>query len=298
MRRAVTLALCCALAAGAVLLWGFSQAGEAVRVQPTPRVLLVVESDTGAFLMQMRKGLQEAVQRRGGTLTSERLAGLDLSAFPPAPGEADAVYLFAPQGGAEAAEALHTQGYPVILLDEELRGQVCVLPDEAAGGRQAGEFILGLASPHPVVIVADPQDPRRAQCLTGVLQGLDSAPHVLLALGDIDTLDAAAAGSVLALEGGILMDLAQRKTDGRLPGDLPLLGFGSGEEGVRLMEAGLLQGLVADDPYALGYLAGTLLDDLAADGLKPALHLAPMRLVTPDTLYNPENVKLMFPLLH
>jgi len=67
---------------------------------------------------------------------------------------------------------------------------------------------------------------------------------------------------------------------------------------VRLMEAGLLQGLVADDPYALGYLAGTLLDDLAADGLKPALHLAPMRLVTPDTLYNPENVKLMFPLLH
>lgn len=298
MKRAVTLALCCALVAIVVLWWGFLGAGETAPVQTAPRVLLLVESDTGAFLMQLRRGLQEAVQRRGGTLTSERLAGLDLSVLPPSADRVDAIYLFAPQGAAGYADALPKQGCPIILLDDEVRGEVCVLSDEAAGGRQAGEYIAGLALPRPAVIVVDQQNPRQAQRLSGVLQGLKSAPYALLSPGDINALDAAAAGCVLALDDNTLANIAQRKADGLLPNDLPLLGFGGGEQGARLMEVGLLQGLVADDPYALGYMAGMLLDSLAADGLTPALHLTPMRLVTPDTLYNPENVKLMFPLLH
>jgi len=295
MRRAVTLALCCALAAGLVLLWGFSRAGEATPAQAAPRTLLLVENDTGAYLMQLRKGLQGAVQQRGGTLSVERLNGLGLDGLPPAPAEVDTVYLFAPRKAADVTAALHQQGYTVMVVAQSLRGEICVLPDDLDGGRQAGEFVRELA-PQGFIIVADAGDARQALRLEGVLSALGDVSYTLLTPSQLSDISADTV-CLLVLDDTALATMAQRKAQGLLPGDLPLVGFGRGEEAVPLMEQGLLQGLVADDPYALGYMAGALLDSLRTGELKPSLHLAPQRLVTPDTLYDPENVKLMFPLL-
>jgi len=295
MRRAVTLALCCALAAGLVLLWGFSRAGETTPTQAAPRTLLLVESDTGAYLMQLRKGLQGAVQQRGGTLSVERLNGLGLDGLPPAPAEVDTVYLFAPRKAADVTAALHQQGYTVMVVAQSLRGEICVLPDDLDGGRQAGEFVRELA-PQGFIIVADAGDARQALRLEGVLSALGDVSYTLLTPSQLSDISADTV-CLLVLDDTALATMAQRKAQGLLPGDLPLVGFGRGEEAVPLMEQGLLQGLVADDPYALGYMAGALLDSLRTGELKPSLHLAPQRLVTPDTLYDPENVKLMFPLL-
>lgn len=296
MRRAVTLALCCALAAGLVLLWGFSRAGEATPAQAAPRTLLLVENDTGAYLMQLRKGLQGAVQQRGGTLSVERLNGLGLDGLPPTPAEVDTVYLFAPRKAADVTTALHQQGYTVMVVEQSLRGEICVLPDDLDGGRQAGEFVRELTPQGPVTVVADAGDARQALRLEGVLSALDDVSYTLLTPSQTGGIDANTA-CLLVLDDAALATMAQRKAQGLLPGDLPLVGFGRGEAAVPLMEQGLLQGLVADDPYALGYMAGALLDSLRTGELKPSLHLVPQRLVTPDTLYDPENVKLMFPLL-
>ena len=132
--------------------------------------------------------------------------------------------------------------------------------------------------------------------MSKLLSALDDVSYTLLTPSQTGGIDANTA-CLLVLDDTALATMAQRKAQGLLPGDLPLVGFGRGEEAVPLMEQGLLQGLVADDPYALGYMAGALLDSLRTGELKPSLHLVPQRLVTPDTLYDPENVKLMFPLL-
>ena len=77
MRRTVIFALICAALAAGLIIWGL---GAADSERPAARIesaLLLVEDDTGTYLMQLRKGLQEAVQERGGTLSVERLSDFD-----------------------------------------------------------------------------------------------------------------------------------------------------------------------------------------------------------------------------
>jgi len=214
------LALCCALAAGLVLLWGFSRAGETTPTQAAPRTLLLVESDTGAYLMQLRKGLQGAVQQRGGTLSVERLNGLGLDGLPPAPAEVDTVYLFAPQKAADVTTALHQQGYTVMVVAQSLRGEICVLPDDLDGGRQAGEFVRELTPQGPITMVADAGDARQALRLEGVLSALSDVPYTLLTpsqLGDI----IADTACLLVLDDTALATMAQRKAQGLRGGRAP-----------------------------------------------------------------------------
>ena len=291
MRRTVIFSLVCAMLAVAAAVWGFSGTGEAPKAPPISGALLLVEDDTGTYLMQLRKGLQEAVQERSGTLIVERLADHDPEKL--SYSSIDAVYLLSDSPEAHLP-ALREKDIPVIVLGMEVRGEICVLPDEEAGGRLLGGHLAGLLSDGGLVIVGGRESSLEALRLKGVEAGLGGASYTLVSPGDLMEAGNERPAAVLTLsDEGIETALALCRQDGP-----PLYGFDAADIRLPLMEAGRLEGVAADDPYALGYIAGSLLDDIRGKDAKPFVRLSPRRLVTRGTMYDAANVKLMFPLLH
>ncbi len=291
MKRTVIFSLICAMLAVAAAVWGFSGTGGAPKASAISGALLLVEDDTGTYLMQLRKGLQEAVQERGGTLSVERLADHDPAK--PFYGSIDAVYLLSDSPETHLP-ALREKGIPVIVLGMEVRGEICVLPDEEAGGRLLGGHLAGLLSDRGPVIVGGRESPLEALRLKGVEAGLGGAPYTLLSPGDLMGAGAERPDAVVTLsDEGMETALALCGQDGT-----PLYGFDAADTRLSLMEAGRLEGVAADDPYALGYIAGSLLSDIRGKDTKPFVRLSPRRLITRETMYDAANVKLVFPLLH
>ena len=295
MRRVLILSGVCLLACAVLMLWGFAGTG-ARTVQGEPmEVLLLVEDDTGSFPMQLRKGLQEAVQGLGGRLSVETPAGIP----PDAPDDTflpyDAVCLLMPQPKS-LLDKLKSLSIPAILLDEEIRGESCVIFDEEEGARQLGLLAARTQPAGSLHIWADEADPVQALRLKGLLKAFEGR-QTLIHTKDALPRQMEGAACLLALSGGKTQQAAAWKSEGALPGELPLYGFDGGEASVKLMEDGLLQAAAASSPYAMGYTAGTMLGLLPGDQFKPSLRLVALRLVTPETLYDAENVKEMFPLL-
>lgn len=295
MRRVLILSSACLLACAMLLLWGFAGTGGQKTQSEPLEVLLLVAFDTGSFPMQLRKGLQEAVQGLGGRLSVETPAGIP----PDAPDDAfmpyDAVCLLMPQPKA-LLDKLKRLSIPAILLGEEVRGESCVIFDEEEGARQLGLLAARTYPAGSLHIWADVADPVQALRLKGLLkafEGRQTLIHAGAALpGQLDD-----AACLIALSGGKTQQAAARKSAGTLPGALPLYSFDGGETSVKLMEDGLLQAAAASSPYAMGYTAGAMLGQLHSAQLKPSLRLVALRLVTPETLYDADNVKEMFPLL-
>ena len=288
MSRVVKLSILCAVLA-AVLLWqGLVQPPAQPAYQAAPRALLLVEDDTGTYPMQLRKGLQEALQALGGSVRSERLGDVDLNEQGLYTGM-HVLYLLC-HDPMQVLPLLPKQAPTVVFIGQEMRGQVCVVPDQEDGGWQAGLYIALTRPQKPVLLVGDSTSPQVKQRLEGALRGLGEVTSRVVTLAQVESPQQFSA--VLALDGEATLALADMPLEG-----VPLYGFDAPLERVALLEQGLLQGVVADNPYSLGYLAGRLAEDARKGKLAPSLHMGPMRLVTPDTLYDAEHVKLMFPLL-
>ena len=168
------------------------------------------------------------------------------------------------------------------------------MPDEETGGRLAGEYLASLLAARSLSIVTDDQEPAQQARLKGLVSGLGHQLFHTYPYQEFnkDILDDSSA--VLALSQQALHEvLTLRQEDGP-----SVYGFDAEESRLRLMEEGRLEGIVANDPYAMGYIAGSLLDDIHLGTFVPSLHLSPKHLVTAQTLYDTSHVKLMFPLLH
>ena len=293
MRRTVIFALICAALAAGLIIWGFNASDSARPAERIQGALLLVEDDTGTYLMQLRKGLQEAVQERGGTLSVERLSDLD-----PVNGQTsyenfNAIYLLS-EKPEDYLPALHGKDLPVIVLGNEVRGEICALPDEEAGGRALGAHAAALFPGGHLLIIGNELEARDTLRLKGIMAGLSGRSSALLAPDELDRAVTLQPDAILALSDASLdAALALRGQD-----STALFGFDAAETRLALMESGELAGIAADDPYALGYIAGSMLDDILEDGGKPFVRLSPRRLVTRETMYDAANVKLIFPLLH
>ncbi len=293
MRRTVIFALICAALAAGLIIWGFNAEDGMRPASKIQGALLLVEDDTGTYLMQLRKGLQEAVQERGGTLSVERLSDLDPVNRKTSYENFSALYLLS-EKPENYLPALHDKGLPVIVLGKEVRGEICALPDEEAGGRTLGAHAAGLFPGGSVLIIGNELEARDTLRLKGIMAGLSGLSYSILAPDALHRAGTLQPDAILALS-DISLDaaLALHGQDGTA-----LFGFDAAETRLALMESGELNGIAADDPYALGYIAGSMLDDILDDDDKPFVRLSPRRLVTRENMYDAANVKLIFPLLH
>lgn len=293
MRRTVIFSLACAVLAIILIVWGFSAGTTAPPAAQVSGALLLVENDTGTYLMQLRKGLQEAIAERGGTLSLERLSDAEGADRRTSTEGFNAVYLLSDHPE-QHLPALRQKGLPVIVLGKELRGETCVLPDELKGGQALGEYIASLPGQGELLVVGNRGDPLESLRLKGLESAAGDLSYALVLPEELDGEALARAAFVLALSDAALdAVLPLRGREGP-----PLFCFDAASDRLALMEEGRLDGVSADDPYALGYIAGSLIDDMIKDSDKPFLRLSPRRLVTRDTMYEAANVKLMFPLLH
>ena len=72
MRRSIVISVVMVLCVLGLLLFGFGTETEVPAAPPGP-VVLLVEDDTGAFLLQVKQGAQQAAAQAGCTLTQEPL---------------------------------------------------------------------------------------------------------------------------------------------------------------------------------------------------------------------------------
>lgn len=296
MKRVVTLSVVCLMACAGLLIWGFANTAAPSAQGEPPEVLLLVADDTGSFPMQLKKGLQEAVQSLGGRLNAETPAGIPLDAPDEAFLSYDAVYLLMADPKA-LLDRLSGLAIPAILLNGEIRGENGVVFGEEEGGRQLGLLALRQQQTGSLHILVDQEDPRQALRLRGLLAAFEGRETLLHAPGSVQPEQLQSAACVLALSGRMMEQAAAWKAAELLPLSLPLYGFEGEDIRVRLMEEGLVQAAAVSSPYTMGYMAGSMLRLMQNGQLKPSVSLVSLRLVTPETLYDADNVKEMFPLL-
>ena len=293
MKRVIVLSILCATLALFLIIWGFGAGKNTSPPAAVPHALLLVENDTGTYLMQLRKGLQEAVQERNGQLSVERLpfsGTVPSLTIDPVP---TVIYLLSDQPS-DYLESLHKTGCPLVILGQEVRGETCVIPGDEEGGRLAGEHLSKFLQNDALSIVTDEGESSSAQRLKGLISGLGRGENKVYPYQEFDKDKLNKSSAVVALsQQALLKILNLRQMDGPA-----IYGFDADDTRLKLMEEGSLAGIVTHNPYALGYIAGSLLDAIRLGEFKPSLHYGPMQLVTAKTLYDAGNVKLMFPLLH
>ena len=295
MKRPLTVSLLCLLGALALLFWGFNPSGSS---QPPPerRYVLLIESDTGTFLMQLRKGMQEAVALQGARLTVEIVAGdpavqaREVAAVSPT-----AVLLLLTRP-ALMLEALAEVDIPAVVIGQTIRGQVCVISDDEDGGAAYVYRALEMAEAEQILLLTDEEDPRAVARSFGALA--KASPKKIQTMSWSPEMEIPSGYSVfLAASTRVTQWLAMAKAEGRLAAESAVLGVDTGDSRVQDLEQGYAEALLMDNPYAMGFLAIEKAQMLAESQLIPSLHFYPSPLIDLGNMHLIENVKLVFPLL-
>ena len=292
MRRPFVISLVCLAAACALLLWAFNPVPPAPAPAQT-RYALLIQSDTGAFLMQLRKGMQEAAAAQGAQLTVQTLGASPAEQAALLAEEAPSAVLLLLAEPAPMLAALAEAGLPAVVVGQSLPGQVCVASDDRGAGAALMARAQVLAAGGDVLLLADAEDPRAVTRAEGARL---EAPCAVLSWTEGMVVPGDYAVYVGASERATRA-LAQAKAQGTLPARASVLGVDTGETRVRDLESGLVAVLAMDAPYAMGYVALEKAAVLARRGAVPASYACPAPLIDGENMYLHEHVKLVFPLL-
>lgn len=208
-------------------------------------------------------------------------------------------------------------GIPVVVIDSDLAGEAhtaFVATDNAAGGRLAGEHLAAQLGGEGRVAMLRYQvgSASTEQREAGFLAAIAEHPGITVVSSDQyagATRDTAlsAAQNLLNQHGGDIqgvftpnesstagMLLALR--DAGLDGDaVAHVGFDASGILIEALEAGDVQGLVVQDPFAMGYRGVTTLVAHLRGELVPTQIDTPVALVTPDNMADPDIARLLEP---
>lgn len=295
MKKPLIIGLICLVASAALLIWGF-QSPASPSSAPQRQVVLLIENDTGSFLMQLRKGMQEAASALDVRITVEKALPDPLAQVRALAEEGADAALLLLADPKPLLSALEEAKFPVVLIGQTVRGQVCVTGDDRACGEALVSRALALAEPSRVLWLTQDTDPRGLERTDGAMAQLKQKGIAILPWPQSpQTL--ASYGAVAASTQAITQELANLKSTGSLGPGVSVLGMDTGDSRVADLEDGHVQVMAMDSPYAMGYTAIGLIPSLVAQKLAPSLHLCRITLVDPSTMYLAENVKLVFPLL-
>lgn len=77
--------------------------------------------------------------------------------------------------------------------------------------------------------------------------------------------------------------------------NIQVIGFDSSIEQIQMLEAGVINGLIVQKPFDIGYLGMKAAVDLAKGEKTPKVIASEYKLILKDEIYTPENQKLLFP---
>lgn len=273
MKKQLLVSILCAAVAAVLLIWGFSPAA------PPPsgggeRYVLLIEDDTGTFLMQLQKGMREAADERGA-----ELAVINAAEYRPA--DEDAVFLLL------SSPAEWLKGYAgsavVTVIGSRVPGRRCMRADDEDAAVRLMERALELGG--DVCIVTDETDARGAlRCKAALaVPGADGVKTVAVGQPLPDGTTVAVGISSRATQA-----LAQLKREGAYIGQV--LGVDTGDNRAADLEDGSVLVMALDNPYAMGYVSVSQLHGSAEVAV-------PVLLAEISNMYLSQNVKQVFPLL-
>ena len=91
------------------------------------------------------------------------------------------------------------------------------------------------------------------------------------------------------------LGICQALKELELNGKIKVIACDSSQEQIQYMEQGMIQAFVIQQPFNMGYLGVQFAVDLANGKRVPENYDTGCIVVTKETLYNPENQKLLFP---
>ncbi|MDD3337088.1 MAG: hypothetical protein PHI98_16520 [Eubacteriales bacterium] len=286
MKKPIMISAFCIALAAALLFWGFRWSGS-IPPQEEKTYGLTIQSDTGSYVMQLRKGMQQAADELG-----VRLEVYTQSEARQADGLAGAV-LWLEQPSAEA-ERLKSLGIPVSIVGQTLPGFACVLGDAESAGKQLALYALSQADKAHIVLLTDDVDEGAAARSRAAL-AVAKAENVAI-LGYLPDMGLPEnCDLVVTVSQRATLDMIQRKRNQTFKG--MVLGVDTGESRSYDLEEGVIDAMALDSPYAIGYLALYQAYGLA-NGDSVSNDYAKVLLATRENMYLSENVKQVFPLLH
>lgn len=304
MKSTYAIVTVCALLTVVLMVFGFSTP-TANESSSKPVYALVLPEDIGTGVLQLRQGAQTAATEAGvelKTYIAEQSSAIEpqLTAFLATVGqlEVDGIILGeCPAAILEEAERIAlSKEIPLILLwNQDSLAAITVAGDDEAQGRLLAEACLEQGLPISAAYAFLDGSARSAARLQGLMATLGQELTVYQNLSQEEMT--AMAGTIA--EGSAAFALTAEATRALAEaghGRFALWGMDPGDSRVTTLEEGWAEGLLMEMPYAQGYLAVTAASKTKE--ARPETHVtAPSRVVTKDTMYLSENVKLVFPLL-
>ncbi|HUX11771.1 MAG TPA: substrate-binding domain-containing protein [Spirochaetia bacterium] len=214
------------------------------------------------------------------------------------------------------AEKAVKEGITIVTLDSALDSDApvsFVATDNVAAGRKAGAEIAGLV-PHgrPIAIISH---------IRGVATAIDREKGVRDALSDAgrsapvgtfyseNDFDIAYRetkkllaeypnlGGIVALNENSAIGTGRALRDAGAAGRVKLVGFDNSQEEIEFLEDGVVQALIVQKPFNMGYLGiRTVVQALRGEKVPRVIHTESV-LVRKEDMFTPENQKLLFPIL-
>ena len=317
--RIVLAAAAVALAAAAVLgiyFLGHRTAGTQKRIIFIPKII----DEENDFWVQLLEGAGMAAQEYGMEITvaapeqendfqrQNELINWAVSERP------DAI-MIAPSSYTESAAAVNAvrqSGIPLVLVDSDVEGGeglVKVATDNVEAGRVQGDFMKGfLYGDVKIALVCHVEGSSTAlEREKGVRRGLgeyeDRIVDVVFCDSDYDKayslmneiIDRHPDVTMVAgLNEYSAVGAARAIIDRGLTDQISMVGFDSSLEEIQLLEEGVFEGIVIQNPYKMGYLGAEAAAKMANGEKVNGTIDSGCKLVTKEEVFTEENQKILF----
>lgn len=280
MKKLLLLSLFCLAGAAALMLTTLSRSSSVSDAGEARRVALLAANETGTFYMQLKQGAQDAAENLDAALVIEIIgaSGLGNQIAGLAEDGVAAAIVYCEDGNltADALSALEAAGIAsVTVLDAA--GDRAILSDVDADAAALADAA------------------REAGCGRALIVGENAALAEAFEKawnGEILYVDDVGAAAVRPGDCVVALTAEATRIAMARAADVPLFGVDTGEAGAEDLETGNIDALLLPRPYAIGYLAV----EAALAGGKGTTYVS-AKLVTPETMYLPENVGIVFPLI-
>lgn len=311
------------LAAAVYAAFAYKLLPSSAEKERTVAVILKSNDMQSSYWQAVRAGAEAAAKEAGAVIDisgplQEQDTAQQLKLFEEAAGKRPQAIVIAPSSDAKLLAAVkknYAEGVKLILMDTPLADEdfspVIVSNNHMNAGIQAGAEAAEETGGQPNVgIISDsaasPVSKAREEGIEKALSGYPGSRSKIYYAGESEDSAYSAVKLLLEEEPAInavitfnepaALGAAKALKEAGQTDAIRLIGFDSSIYQIQLMEEGTMNALIVEKPFNMGYLAVKTAIQLI-DGKRAKEQLIDPQVVTKDTMYDPENQKLLFPII-
>lgn len=255
------------------------------------RVLLLTGDETGSFYTRLKQGMEDEAGVLGADIETEMLDDApeeQIAAFTGEKYRAAVVYTKDEALLTKTLAALKQSGIPSITVGNT-QGDYAVMQDTSADAQQLVNTLQEAGYTGVLVLEGDGSEISDAFIARweGTVVFL-SAPEEAAQYPQ---------SCLVGFSSDKIRTLLEAKAEGTLPETTPFYCCDTGTSRATDLETGYIQGMLVSRPYKIGCLAMDACDNLNRKTNTETITRYASCIITPENMYDAENVDIMFPLL-